>query len=356
MTSGDRRYLVQLWIDVLTPKQALFSKALVEHAPSKVNCIITTRDYSELNQFLSQINLKHTSLGRHGGGALPEKLRASVDRQKLLIPFVSKSNFDCSLCFLSPEAARVSFGLGIKHYACSDSPHSNAPSRLAIPLSVGMFTPFPIQKDRWTKYGIKPGSVWKYHALDPWVWISGSQVRASAKVQGRVLIRLEEWFASYFRDRMGVSDSVSSLIAEIKRLGDYEITLLPRYDDQRRWAKKKFGKECIIPETTIEGASEISKADLFVGGGATMTQEAALLGVPNISYFPSVALDVFSNYYFPKRLSVEASTPKQLLTATLSLLKDIDKTKKDYITRARNETRTFEDPVKFIFERLLSES
>ncbi|MGA2874304.1 MAG: DUF354 domain-containing protein [Nitrososphaerales archaeon] len=347
--------MVQLWIDALTPKQALFSKALVERAPSKVKCTVTTRNYSELNQFLSQINLKHTSVGRHGGGDLEEKLRASIDRQKLLIPLVSKSNFDFSLCFLSPEAARVSFGLGIKHYVCSDSPHANAPSRLAVPLSIGVFTPFPIQKERWTRYGITSRNVQKYHALDPWAWLKGSKVRATRKVHGRVLIRLEEWFASYFRSGMGVSDSVSRLIAGINSIGDYEITLVPRYDDQRSWAKKKFGKECIVPETTIDGASEVSKTDLLVGGGATMTQEAALLGVPNISYFPSADLDVFSNYYFPKKLSVEASTPTQLLSATLFLLKNIDKTKEEFITRASNETKAFEDPIRFIFDALLTQ-
>ena len=298
--------------------------------------------------------MKHTSVGRHGGGDLAEKLRASVERQKLLIPLASKSSFDYSLCFLSPEAARVSFGLGIKHYVCSDSPHANAPSRLAIPLSIGVFTPFPIQKDRWTRYGIKPSRVQKYYALDPWAWIYGSKVRATRKVHGRVLIRLEEWFASYFRVGMGVSNSLSKLVSGIKRLGDYEITLVPRYDDQRSWAKKKFGKECVVPETTINGITEISKTDLLVGGGATMTQEAALLGVPNISYFPSAKLDVFSNYYFPKKLSVEASTPTQLLNETLSLLKNVDKTKEDFITRAANETKAFEDPIRFVFDKLLT--
>ena len=84
---------------------------------------------------------------------------------------------------------------------------------------------FQFIRDRWTRYGIRPGRVQKYHALDPWAWISGSKVRATRKVHGRVLIRLEEWFASYFRTGMGVSDSVSRLIAGIKRLGDYEIAL-----------------------------------------------------------------------------------------------------------------------------------
>ncbi len=348
--------MVLLWIDALTPKQVLFTKALVERAPSKVKCIVTTRDYSELNQFISQIDLKHTRMGRHGGGQLEDKLRASVEREKLLIQFASHSSFDYSLSFLSPEAARVSFGLGLTHYLCSDSPHANAPSRLAVPLSKEIFTPFPIHNELWTRYGIRQSSVIKYHALDPWAWLKYSKVRTTRKVYGRVLIRLEEWFASYFKRNMGLSDSLSKLVAGIKQVGDFEITLVPRYDDQRAWAAKKFGKTCIVPKTTIDGAEAVAATDLLVGGGATMTQEAALLGVPNISYFPSAKLDVFSDYYFPKKMSVKASTQTQLLNSTFTLLKRIDDAKTEFMDRAEKETRTFEDPVKFVFEKLLNRS
>ena len=169
-----------------------------------------------------------------------------------------------------------------------------------------------IKKEKWTRYGA--GKVYRYHALDPWAWLFGSryQRQLSEKVKGRIVIRLEEWFASYFRRGKGVSDTLSNLLSTIKRIGDFEILLLPRYNDQRDWARKKFGKECTVPDATVDAANEISKSDLLIGGGATMTQEAALLGVPNISYFPSAKLDVFYDYYFPKKLSVEAKNPSQL--------------------------------------------
>lgn len=350
---SKRDILTKLWIDALTPKQALFSKALVERAPSKVKCMITTRDYSELNKFVEQIGLKHISIGRHAGGGLREKLNASIERQKELVPFATRNDFDFSFSFISPEAARVSFGLGIKHYICSDSPHSNAPSRLAVPLSSKVFTPFVISKDRWIQYGIRSDKVLRYHALDPWAWLSNAKLKASRKVNGAVLIRLEEWFASYFKKGKGVSDSLGGLIEGIKSIGDFEITLVPRYDDQRSWAKKRFGKRCIVPDSTIDGAEIISRTDLLIGGGATMTQEAAILGVPNISYFPSADLDVFTNYYFPKKLSVEASNHRQLLEETFRLLKNIDREKKAFFERAERETDTYTDPVRFIYNRIL---
>lgn len=351
-----RSALVRLWIDALTPKQILFTKAILERAPSKVKCIVTTRDYSELNQFVSQIGVANERIGRHGGGGLEEKLSASIERTKSLVSFASEFDFDCSLSFLSPEAARVSFGLAIPHYACSDSPHASKPSRLCIPLSKCMYAPFPIKKTRWTQYGIKYSHVKRYHALDPWAWLQSSRTRSSSTVKGRVLIRLEERLASYFSKGKGVSDTLAKLIDNIRQICDFEITLVPRYDDQREWALKEFGDRCIVPHTTIDGAKSIGMTDLLIGGGGTMTQEAALLGVPNISYFPSSELDVFSNYYFPKKLSVKASSASQLIKSVRFILKNIDSVKSKFFERARRETAKYEDPAKFIVDDLLAQN
>jgi uncharacterized protein len=344
--------LVQLWIDALTPKQALFAKAMVDGAPSKFEIRVTTRDYSELNKFLSRIKLDSTSIGRHGGGDLLEKLKASIAREKELITFTRESALDYSFSFISPEAARVSFGLGLPHLICSDSPHASAPSRLAVPLSRELFTPFPISKERWAQYGLRKKRIFKYHALDPWAWLKDSKIRASPRIKGKVLIRLEEWFASYFKQGKGISSALSKLIDGIHAQGDFEITLLPRYEEQIEWVKKNFGAKTIVPSDAIDGAKEISQTDLLIGGGATMTQEAALLGVPNISYFPSANLDVFSEYYFPKKLSIEASNPPMLFKKTFEILKNIENQKAVFIERAQKETSTFEDPIKYIFEHL----
>lgn len=325
---------------------------MVDGAPSSFQLTITTRDYSELNRFLTRLDLKTKSLGKHGGGDLLEKLKAGISRERELISFANEGEFDYSFSFISPEAARVSFGLGLPHFICSDSPHASAPSRLAVPLSSALFSPFPISKRRWTQYGLRDQQVLKYHALDPWAWLRNSKLKSTTGVRGRVLIRLEEWFASYFKQGQGVSAVLNKLIEGIGRLGDFEVVLIPRYDDQRVWARKEFGHKAVVPSDAIDGVAEISQSDLLIGGGATMTQEAALLGVPNISYFPSASLDVFTQYYFPKKLSVKASSPQRLLKETFRLLSNIEREKKLFAQRAERETSKFVDPVKFIFEYL----
>lgn len=343
---------LKLWIDALTPKQALFANAMVKGAPPKSRINVTTRNYSELNKFLGRLGLRYTSIGAHGGGDLLEKLKASVERQSELIAFAASSDFDCSFSFISPEAARVSFGLGIPHFISSDSPHASAPSKLAVPLSSLLFSPFPIRRERWMQYGLKNSQVQKYHALDPWAWLRHSKARATEKVNGKVLIRLEEWFASYFKQGKGVSSVLNKLITGIREIGEFEVTLVPRYDEQREWARREFGDVTRVPSDAVDGVEEISQTDLLIGGGATMTQEAALLGIPNISYFPSAKLDVFTEYYFPKKMSIEASTPSQLLRETFRILKKIEVEKRQFIGRAKAETSSFEDPVSCIFKKI----
>ncbi len=348
---------MRIWVDVLTPKQSLFTKAMLARAPRDVDLVITSRDYSELNKFLSQIKMKHRSFGRHGGPTVQGKLEASIDRMHKLLPFVTGIRPDCSISFISPEAARVSFGLGLPHFVCSDSPHADAPCKLAIPLSRNVFTPFAIRKSRWTQYGIDPSRVLSYHALDPWAWLlEEKSAAANASGQNVVLIRLEESYASYVKSGMGISEILGRLVRVIKSKGDFEIMIIPRYDEQREWARKKFGKQCVVPTSTVDGTDVISKSSLLIGGGGTMTQEAAILGIPNISYFPSSRLDVFENYYFPRRLSVRATRPEELIRDTSKLLSDIQKERNEFKERARKAVSSFEDPVKFVLKQVIEKT
>lgn len=361
---AKKKNKTKIWVDVLTPKQALFTKAMIERAPPNVELVLTTRNYDELNKFLDQLKLETiSSFGKHGGPRLEDKLVAGVQRMSELTSFVLKNNFDCSLSFISPEAARVSFGLGLRHYICSDSPHANASSRLSVPLATKLFTPFPVPKEKWTQYGLKASQVASYHALDPWAWLLPrrkkelSQKRKGGS-QNTVLIRLDETYASYMKQGSGISSIVEELVEKIKAIGSsssFEIVIIPRYDEQRSWAKEKFANSCTVPESTIDGTELISKASLLIGGGGTMTQEAALLGVPNISYFPSTKLDVFENYYFPKKLSAKASTPPELIRETSKLLGNIEEAKTQFAKRAQDAVKSFEDPVKFIFREILKD-
>ena len=56
------------------------------------------------------------------------------ERMGLLTRKMKKFSPDLGISFCSPDAARVTFGLGVKHIAFSDMPHARIQMKLTIPL------------------------------------------------------------------------------------------------------------------------------------------------------------------------------------------------------------------------------
>ena len=82
---------MKVWIDVLTPKQANFFAELQRRLNVKgFKTLLTTREYREVNELLELRNVKSIQVGRHGGGALQEKLVESSKRISALAKVVEE--------------------------------------------------------------------------------------------------------------------------------------------------------------------------------------------------------------------------------------------------------------------------
>ena len=288
---------MRVWLDILTPKQANFLGELQRRLEAAgIKTFLTTREYREVNELIQIRGMKATQVGRHGGQRLRDKLVESSNRVSALAKIVAEQDIDEAISFSSPEAARVAFGLKIPHYCVSDSPHAEAVSKLTIPLSVKLFTPWVIPVPAWTRYGIKPRDLIRYRALDPMAWLphykGDSKTLDSLKLDASkpiILIRTPEEYASYLSDR---NEAITSKVADtIAKLVDVngstsQIVVLPRYDVQGELFAKRFGNHVIVPEHVVDAISLMRVSSVFLGGGGTMTAEAALLGVPVISYYP----------------------------------------------------------------------
>ncbi|HXX72417.1 MAG TPA: DUF354 domain-containing protein [Candidatus Acidoferrales bacterium] len=288
---------MKIWLDILTPKQAnLLGELQKRLETAGVKTFLTTRQYREVNELLLLRGMKATQIGRHGGLELRDKLVESSNRVSALAKIVVEQDIDAAVSFASPEAARVAFGLKIPHYCISDSPHAEAVSRLTIPLSAKLFTPWVIPVAAWTRYGIKPRDLVRYRALDPVAWLShykgDSKVLESLKLDASkpiILVRTPEEYAAYLSDRNEtiVSKGLDTVAKLVDVNGsDSQIVILPRYDEQGERFAKRFGNRVVVPEHVIDAISLMRVSSVFLGGGGTMTAEAALLGLPVISYYP----------------------------------------------------------------------
>ena len=64
----------------------------------------------------------------------------------LLLPKVEEFGPEIAVRFYSPEAARISFGLGIRHVAFTDTPYAHAILKLTLPLVQKLLTPYVTPK------------------------------------------------------------------------------------------------------------------------------------------------------------------------------------------------------------------
>ena len=352
---------MKVWLDVLTPKQANFFAELHDRLSAKgCKILVTTRHYREVNELLELRKLKASKVGRHGGANLKDKLLESSKRVTALVEVVEGFSPDVAISFSSPEAARVAFGLRIPHYCVSDSPHAEAVCRLTIPLSEKLFTPWVIPSYAWNRYGIRSRDVVRYRALDPIVWInSKNNVKSLDELnldltKPIVVIRTSEEFAAYLSDRSAARVSttmdIAANILDISN-GELQLVALPRYDDQGERLRKRFGTRIIVPQHVIDGVSLLRASSVFIGGGGTMSAEAALLGVPVISYYPGD--QTFVEKFLVKYGLIERIfDPGRIAHRTIGISKSREF--RDYYREKSNKLgKTMEDPIRIILQRIL---
>ncbi|MCS7119597.1 MAG: DUF354 domain-containing protein, partial [Candidatus Bathyarchaeota archaeon] len=86
---------------------------------------------------------------------------------------------------------------------------------------------------------------------------------------------------------------------------------------------------------------------IFVGAGGTMTAEAALLGVPTFSCYPSEPYFI-ERYLMRIGLVKRETDPQRLARKVLKTLEKIESEKIRQSMKAREIVKNFEDPAEVI--------
>ena len=334
---------MKIWIDILTPKQLLFSEPMIRELKKKHNVLCTSRSYDEVSKLAKIRNFDLVCVGKHGGNEKYGKLEASINRIKKLSLLIDKFSPELAISFCSPEAARVSFGMGIKHIAFCDSPHASAVMKLTLPLIQKLLIPWIIPKKEFSKYGIDIKNIIPYRAIDASVTIKRNTNQKNPlpfknNHKKNILIRVEEEQASYTQK----SRIIITIIKEIVNEFDGEnIVILGRYTEQIKNLRKLFGKKAKILKMSFDGKYLLDKTDVFLGSGGTMTAESALLGVPTISY--NAVPNIVEKYLVKNNLVKRETNPKKINNIIKEFFESSDD---NYRKRARKISNSMEDPIK----------
>jgi hypothetical protein len=334
---------LKIWFDILTPKQLLFFESIIQRLKKNHTVLCTSRKYNQVTDLAKIRKQKLVIIGKYGGIKKHDKLDASLSRSKLLVRKISKFLPDITLSSCSPEAARVSYGLGIPHICFSDSPHATAVMKLSLPYANKLLIPWIIPKSDFENMGIEPKNIIQYKTIDA-AQITKQKVffDCGTDINSRrwktILIRAPEDEAAYSSKQ---SDVVNIIKKIEKDFFGCHITVLTRYKKQADLLKKKFSKsvqnksipcsdydksnpqkmkERGIPEhirskfqivsKVVDGEKMLLDSDVFVGSGGTMTAESALLGVPTISY--NAIPNRIEDYLVSKKIVTRCMTPNEV--------------------------------------------
>ena len=333
---------MKIWIDILTPKQLLFSEPIIEKLGKKHDILCTSREYEEVSKLAKIRRFRVDFIGKHGGNENSSKLEASILRMEKLFIKIEKFSPDLTISFCSPDAARISFGLGIKHVAFCDSPHADAVMRLTLPLIQKLLIPNIIPKEEFSKFGIKKKNIISYNAIDASVTIrrkvdEDAKLPFNKKSKKNILIRLEEDQASYVFKSSKIIPIVKKILEIFK---EENIVILSRYTKQIKKFKNELGEKAKIIKMSYDGKYLLKNTHVFVGSGGTMTAESALLGIPTISY--NAVPNIVENYLVEKNLIKRESNPKEVCNYITKIFEVSNNKNK---IRAKKIVSKMEDPI-----------
>ena len=337
-----RNYL-KIWIDILTPKQLLFAQPIIDRLGKRHNILCTSRKYNEVSKLAQIRNFELILIGRHGGAKKADKLQASIKRMEALTKRIQVFAPDLLVSFCSPEAARVAYGLGIRHVAFCDSPHATAVMQLTIPLIQKLLIPFVIPKDSFAKYGIQKNNIIQYGSIDAFLTIQ-RRVDKSVKLpfknnnKKNILVRVEEEEAAYTVRSTAIIPIIKKIAKQYK---DENIVILGRYSKQVEHFKKIFGSKVKIIKMSFDGKHLLNNTDVFIGSGGTMTAESALMGVPTISY--NTVPNLIEDFLVKKHLIKRETSPDKI---TNYIKKVLDSADNPTLKRAARIRRDMKSPIK----------
>ena len=333
---------MKIWIDILTPKQLLFSEPIIEKLGQKHDILCTSREYNEVTKLAKIRHFDLIFVGKHGGGDKKSKLKASIERIEKLTKKINKFKPDVVISFGSPEAARISFGLGIKHIMFCDSPHANAVMRLTLPLIQKLLIPYVIPKKEFSKFGINEKDIVQYKAIDAVVTLQrkiNQNIISPFKNNNKknILIRVEEEEAAYTSKSSKIIPIIQKIANDYK---DENIIVLGRYIQQIINLQKIMGKKIKVIKMSFDGKYLLNDTDVFIGSGGTMTAESALMGIPTISY--NAVPNIIENFLVKKSLVKRETNPKKVSNE----IKRIFARKNDQNQkRAKKVVKQMEDPI-----------
>lgn len=273
---------MKIWIDITNTPHVNTLMPIIRHLEAQGHELIyTARDFSETLPLLAKHGIKPIVYGKYKGKSRVKKVMGLLQRMWMLLFDLPK--FDLALSLGGNYTSAIAWLRGKKSIVFSD----NDISFKFFSFAMGSYFIFPfyfkyqkIQK----KYRIKDSQIRTFQGFKEDIYIADFQPDAEFLKQlpfsEFITIRPENLKASYVP-----KDSTTIVPVLFEVFQDENILFLPRYEEEKKMAE---GYDNIwYPDHPLSGLDVCYYTKAMLTGAGTFAREAALLGVPAVSFFPS---------------------------------------------------------------------
>lgn len=295
LASGLNRVLttfaMRVWIDLSnSPHPLLFSPVARRLEELGHTVHVTARD----NAQTVELARKRWPDVQVIGGVSPKgrlrKARTLGDRVVQLNRWARMSRPDVALSHNSYSQIVAAFRLGIPAITAMDYEHQPA-NHLAFRLAGKVLLPAALRRSSVRLQGATARKASFYPGLKEEIYLSDFRPNPHVLDELGLSLRADEPLvvarpapdqAIYhtFENPLFLDCLKAALRDSAAR-----IVVLPRHDGQRKAVESLDDSRCVVASKAVDSRSLMSRADLMIGAGGTMTREAALMGVPTVSLF-----------------------------------------------------------------------
>ena len=273
---------MRIWIDVTNTPHVNVLMPIIRHLQQlRHSLVFTARDFSETIPLLKKNGIDPIVYGNYKGKSRIKKVAGLFTRMwKLLFGLPT---FDLAFSLGGNYTSTIAFLRGKKSIVFSD----NDISFKFFSFALGSYFVFPdyFKYDKAKKkYHLKDSRIKTFNGFKEDIYIADfipdPAFLDKLPFKSFITIRPENLKASYVpKDSRTI---VPQLFEEFK---DRNILFLPRYEEEKKYAE---GYQNVwYPDHPLSGLDVCFYTQAMLTGAGTFAREAALLGVPAVSFFPS---------------------------------------------------------------------
>lgn len=307
---------MRVWIDLDNTPHVLILRPIINELVKRgVEVELTARDYGQTVGLLKLFGLEATVLGRHPGKEKIKKIFGITVRSIKLAKWAYGRKFDLAFSHGSRAQVLAASLLGIPVWIMYDYEYV-----FDIPfkkLSEVLLIPEVIPDKRLEELGIPLEKVKKYPGIKEELYVyefkrNPSIIEKLGADRNKIIavVRPPATMAHYYREESGML--FNKVMEYLVSKNDVNIILIPRTEEQKRELMRTWRNPAVIfPKEAVDGLNLIWHSDLVIGGGGTMTREAAVLGIPSYSIFRG-KLGAVDRFLAEKGRLVIIETPEEV--------------------------------------------